>query len=142
MHKLVLYLLLLELVRDSLGYTSMVRIRTLSTLLAVLAVATTLGSCSKIPSALLGGLGGNGTNVAANTQIGKENSQTFGVNTTVRPVLRPEGPVDTVVQDNSSTKITEIDPLLLLLLVLGWLAPSPGEISRSIRSLFRIRRDK
>ena len=83
-----------------------------------------------------------GTNVAANTQIGKENNQ--GVNTSidrsVRPVLRPEGPVETVQQDNSTTNISEVDPLLLLLLVLGWLAPSPSEIGRGILKLFRRRR--
>ena len=83
-----------------------------------------------------------GTNVAANTQIGKENNQ--GVNTSidrsVRPILRPEGPVETVQQDNSTTNISEVDPLLLLLLVLGWLAPSPSEIGRGILKLFRRRR--
>lgn len=103
-------------------------------------VLLSLSSCSQIPGALLGGLGG-GTNVAANTQIGKENSQTFGVSNTVRPVLRPEGPVDTVVQDNSTTKTTEIDPLMLVLLILGWLAPSPNEIGRGIANLFRRRKD-
>ena len=86
---------------------------------------------------------GGGTNVAANTQIGKENNQ--GVNTNVdrsiRPVLRPEGPVETVQQDNSTTNNTEIDPLLLILLVLGWLAPSPNEIARGIRDLFRRKQD-
>lgn len=79
-------------------------------------------------------MGGGGTNVAANTQIGRENYQ--GINTnvdnSVRPVLRPEGPVETIVQDNSTTKNTEIDPLLLLLLILGWLAPSPQEIGRGV----------
>ena len=83
-----------------------------------------------------------GTNVAANTQIGKENNQ--GVNTSidrsVRPILRPEGPVENVQQDNSTTNISEVDPLLLLLLVLGWLAPSPSEIGRGILKLFRRRR--
>lgn len=83
-----------------------------------------------------------GTNVAANTQIGKENNQ--GVNTSidrsVRPVLRPEGPVENVNQDNSTTTISEIDPLMLILLILGWLAPSPNEIGRGILKLFR-RRD-
>ena len=83
-----------------------------------------------------------GTNVAANTQVGAENNQ--GVNTSidrsVRPVLRPEGPVDTIQQDNSTTNISEVDPLLLLLLVLGWLAPSPSEIGRGILKLFRRRR--
>lgn len=109
----------------------MVRTRTRLTLLAI-AVAT-LGSCGP-----LGLLTGGGPNVAANVQAGKENYQgvTTSIDTSVRPVLRPEGPVDKVVQDNSTTKITEMDPLLLLLLVLGWIAPSPGEISRGVRNLF------
>lgn len=108
----------------------MVRVLLLLTLL--------LSSCGTIPF-----LSGGGPNVAANTQIGKENYQ--GVNTSidrsVRPVLRPEGPVDTVQQDNSTTNNTEIDPLLLILLVLGWLAPSPNEIARGIRNLFRRKQD-
>lgn len=93
-----------------------------------------MAGCSKGPLSLLTG---GGTNVAANVQVGKENSQNIGVNATVRPVLRPEGPVDTVVQDNSTTKNTELDPLLIILLILGWLAPSPSEIGRSITNLFR-----
>ena len=92
-----------------------------------------LSSCSAVSSLLPTG----GTNVAANTQIGKENTQNLGVNTTIRPQLRLEAPVETVVQDTSTTKITEIDPLMLILLVLGWLAPSPNEMARGIRNLFR-----
>ena len=84
-------------------------------------------------------LTGGGPNVAANVQAGKENNQ--GINTSVdksvRPVLRPEGPVETIVQDNSTTKNTEVDPLLLLLLIVGWLAPSPGEIGRGLIKLVR-----
>ena len=120
-----------------MGYTSMARIRTLSTLLATALLITTLSSCGGPLSLLTGG----GPNVAANVQAGKENYQ--GINTSidnsVRPVIRPEGPVDTVVQDNSTTKNTEVDPLLLLLLILGWLAPSPNEIGRGILKLFSIR---
>ena len=92
-----------------------------------------LSSCSAVSSLLPTG----GTNVAANTQIGKENTQNLGVNTTLRPQLRVEAPVETVVQDTSTTKITEIYPLMLILLVLGWLAPSPNEMARGIRNLFR-----
>ena len=103
-------------------------------LILSVALVTSLSSCSQLTSLIpLGG----GTNVAANTQIGKENTQTIGINNSVRPVLRPEGPVDTVVQDNSTTKNTELDPLLLLLLILGWLAPSPNEMGRGILKLFR-----
>lgn len=103
-------------------------------LILSVALVTSLSSCSQLTSLIpLGG----GTNVAANTQIGKENTQTIGINNSMRPVLRPEGPVDTVVQDNSTTKNTEIDPLLLLLLIVGWLAPSPSEMGRGILKLFR-----
>jgi hypothetical protein len=80
---------------------------------------------------------GGGTNVAANTQVGQENYQgvTTNVDRSVKPVLRPEGPVDTVQQDNSVTNISEISPLLLILLVLGWLAPSPQEMGRGLLNL-------
>jgi hypothetical protein len=103
-------------------------------LIIVVLLTSALSSCgltSLIPT--------GGTNVAANTQLGKENNQ--GVNTSVdrsvRPVLRPEGPVENIQQDNSTTNNTEIDPLLLILLVLGWLAPSPSEIGRGLIKLFR-----
>ena len=92
-----------------------------------------LSSCSQIPPFLSGG----GTNVAANTQLGKENTQNLGVNTTVRPRLRVEAPVETIVQDTSTTKNTTIDPLMLLLLILGWLAPSPSEMARGFINLFK-----
>ncbi len=106
----------------------MVKIQTL--LLATLL----LSSCSQLnPLSFLSG----GTNVAANTQVGKENNQTVGVVTNTRPQLRVEAPVEQVVQDTSTTNNTEIDPLLLILLILGWLAPSPNEMARGFLDLFR-----
>ena len=106
----------------------MVRLTTL------LLTITLLGSCSQLnPLSFLSG----GTNVAANTQIGKENNQTIGVVSNTRPQLRVEAPVDTVIQDTSTTKNTEVDPLMLILLILGWLAPSPSEIGRSFIKLFK-----
>lgn len=106
----------------------MVKIQTL--LLATLL----LSSCSQLnPLSFLSG----GTNVAANTQVGKENNQTVGVVTSTRPQLRVEAPVEQVVQDTSTTNNTEIDPLLLILLILGWLAPSPNEMARGFLDLFR-----
>jgi hypothetical protein len=102
-------------------------------------ILLSLSSCST--SGALSLLTGGGPNVAANTQIGKENNQGINVDVdrSVRPVLRPEGPVENVNQDNSTTNISEIDPLLLLLLIVGWLAPSPNEIGRGILKLFRRR---
>lgn len=106
----------------------MVRLTTL------LLTITLLGSCSQLnPLSFLSG----GTNVAANTQIGKENNQTVGVVSNTRPQMRIEAPVETVIQDTSTN--TEVDPLMLLLLIAGWLAPSPGEIGKSFIRLFRRR---
>ena len=66
--------------------------------------------------------------------MGKENNQ--GVNTTidksVRPVAKPSAPVDTIDQSTNTTNNTEIDPLLLLLLVLGWLLPTPSEMGKTL----------
>ena len=119
----------------------MARTHTRLTRLAIplLIAATILASCGGPLSLLTGG----GPNVAANVQAGKENYQgvTTTIDTSVRPVLRPEGPVETLTQDNSTTNLTEIDPLMLILLVVGWLAPSPGEIGRGFLKLFRRRRD-
>ena len=103
-------------------------------ILMLTAALLLLTSCSKLTSSLLSG---SGTNVAANTQIGKENTQNVGLNNSIRPQLRVEAPVETVVQDTSTTKNTTIDPLMLILLVLGWLAPSPNEMARGVRNLFR-----
>jgi len=99
----------------------------------VLIGTVSLSGCGTSPLSLLSG---GGTNVAANTQVGKENTQNLGYNVTKRPRLRIEAPVETVVQDTSTTTNTTLDPLLLLLLILGWLAPSPNEIARSIKSVF------
>jgi|TARA_R110002167_G_scaffold299211_1_gene503546 uncharacterized protein YceK len=103
------------------------------------ALTILISGCGKIPLGLLSG--GGGPNVAANTQIGKENTQNLGIVTSVLPEIKIEAPVESVVQDTSTTKITEVDPLMLLLLVLGWIAPSPNEISRWVRSLFTRRKD-
>jgi len=107
-------------------------------LLLLLLVLTSTVSCSSLGPLSL--LTGGGPNVAANTQIGKENNQ--GINTTidksVRPVARPEGPVDTIDQSNNTTN-NNVDPLLLLLLIIGWLAPSPSEIGRGLLKLFKRR---
>lgn len=100
-----------------------------------LTLMLTLGSCSAVSPLSL--LTGGGPNVAANTQIGRTNNQGVNISTVAPatpPQIRPEGPVDTINQTNNNT---EIDPLLLLLLVLGWLAPSPAEIGRGIMGLFK-----
>ena len=97
----------------------------------------------------LGFLTGGGTNVAANTQLGQNNYQTLGKTQTYSPTvsLRPNSRVDTIDQSQTETKvatdkvdnltINEIPPWVILLLILGWLLPTPQEIIRIIVDLFR-----
>ena len=84
-----------------------------------------------------------GTNVAANTQIGKENKQavvTYEEEQTTsagRDIITTEvlkeveaGPVDTLKINN-----TNIPPWVLLVLLLGWVLPTPTQIGRAIYNL-------
>ena len=101
-------------------------------------------SCGSSPLSLLTG---GGPNVAANTQIGKENNQTFGVSKASgdQKIVRPKARDITQTQDtikfrtDSADNVTfyDIPPWVILLLVLGWVLPSPGEMLRSLFSLFR-----
>ena len=91
-------------------------------------------------------LTGGGVNTAANTQVGKTNTQTVGTTqntdqTIVRPQARDikqssdtnkvsSGTIDTVV-------VNEIPVWVILLLIVGWLLPSPGEMGRSLISIFK-----
>ena len=104
-------------------------------LLILLVVLLVIPSCSGLPS-LLGG----GTNVAANVPIGKEVEQS---------VVKVQAPNDTstktaerdVIETKQLEQITaekveivnESDSWLLWLVALiGWILPSPNEISRNI----------
>ena len=97
-----------------------------------------LSACS--PLDVVGGVLGGGPNVAANVQAGAENNQgvTFNTDAPETRVARG-GQVDNI--DQSQTTNIEADPLLLLLLIIGWLAPSPGEIARGIAKPFRRNKD-
>lgn len=99
-----------------------------------------LTSCSNLTPLKL--LGGGGVSTAANVQAGKTNNQTLGTNETYAPTvsLRPNARVDTVDQSKETVNNTYVSPLMLILLILGWLAPSPSEIARGIRSLWRRKR--
>ena len=89
-----------------------------------------ISACS--PADLLGSFLGGGPNVGINGQIGAENTQA-GVVVEAPSVEVKKGGTATI--DQSST--TEVDPLLVALLIIGWLAPSPGEIGRRISKLWR-----
>ena len=103
-------------------------------------------SCSKGPLSLLTG---GGPNVAANVQAGKTNSQTIGTTNNIAPTVsvRPNARVDTIDQSSSTSKvatetvetvvINEVPAWVILLLVIGWLLPTPNQIANSFLSLFR-----
>jgi hypothetical protein len=121
-------------------------------LLSLLALSTT-ASCSKLNP--LGFLSG-GTNVAANTQVGKTNTQTIGTtkvqesrteftDTTVERYEQTQDQDNTVKTDSvQNLTINEIPPWIILVALLGWLLPTPADMLRSfgnfILLLFR-RRD-
>jgi len=79
-------------------------------------------------------LGGGGPNVAANVQAGKENNQSVidnssdvsGENVTVdNSQVSSGGPIESVKVFNQ-----DIPTWVIILLILGWMLPSPGEIWR------------
>lgn len=99
-----------------------------------------LPSCSKLsPLGLLSG----GTNVAAQTQVGKENNQAIVSQTTRTEISAAQGA--TVRQATAQVASEKVDTInvqqtpvwMIVLLVLGWLLPSPNEIGRIIRSWFK-----
>ena len=84
-------------------------------------------------------LTGGGPNVAANVQAGKENVQQAVVKQerieAGRDVIQQTSPV---VADKVDTVNVQQTPVwMILLLILGWLLPSPNEIARGIRGVFK-----
>ena len=79
-----------------------------------------------------------GTNVAANTQLGKENKQAIvtyeeeETNNAGRDIITETkeveaGPVEKLLINNQN-----IPPWVMMLLLLGWLLPTPTQIGQSI----------
>lgn len=103
--------------------------------LLILVALLALTACS----GPLGLLTGGGPNVAANVQAGKENTQQLVGNQTNteagRDIVQQTSPI---TSDNIEEVTIQQTPLwMMLLLILGWLLPSPNEISRFIRGLFK-----
>ena len=97
-----------------------------------LAVFLLLSSCGALPMGMLGG----GTNVAANTQIGKENRQQVSLqeNRTEagRDIITTTRQVE--AQTVESVIINHINGIPLwmwLLAFLGWILPTPQDIAKS-----------
>lgn len=110
----------------------------LTLLLLLVSSGTILTGCGTVGNPLKF-LSGGGTNVAANTQVGKTNSQTLGTTNNIAPTVsvRPNARVDNIDQSNRTSIVNEVPVWVVLLLILGWLLPSPNEIGRWIRNLFR-----
>jgi hypothetical protein len=95
-----------------------------------------LSGCGGGPLSLLTG---GGPNVAANVQAGKENTQqAVAVQQKTeagRDVIQQTSPV--VAENIQEVTIQQTPLWMLILLILGWLLPSPNEIARGIRGLFK-----
>ena len=84
-------------------------------------------------------LTGGGPNVAANVQAGKENTQqAVAVQQKTeagRDIIQKTGPIE--AENIEEVTIQQTPMWMLILLILGWLLPSPNEIARGIRGLFK-----
>lgn len=103
-------------------------------LAASLALCAALAGCSGLPLGMLGG----GTNVAANTQIGRENRQTaVSMEDRIeagRDVIQKEvetGQVETLTVNNQ-----DIPWWVLLVALIGWLLPTPTQMGEAIGRAF------
>ena len=114
---------------------------TLRPLLVVLTI--TLASCSPLTS-LLGGGSKAPSFTAVGTQMAKEaNQQVVNDQRNIRSeggdiaVTELEDTVQT--KDVGTIKINnqDIPPWVILLLILGWLLPSPSEMGRGLASIIR-----
>ena len=109
-----------------------------------LVVCLLLSGCGLSSLGLLGG--GGGPTVNSNAQIGKENRQSvMSVEQTEeitagRDVVQTEivKEVETGTVENLDITNTNIPPWVILLLILGWLLPTPTEIGRSITDFILI----
>jgi len=119
-------------------------------IIIALILSISLSSCTALGVAkMLSGKGkGGGTNVAANTQVGKENNQSLvdqsrdqEINAEVVQIetsaIKPSGDVGKISVMNQ-----DIPMWVILLLVLGWILPSPIEIWRGFLKTITLGRYK
>lgn len=131
---------------------SLFRSLRLSSLLLVLSVLLMIPACSSGPLSLLTG---GGPNIAANTQVGKENTQTIGTSTqqkfapqrviiqtptttpevSVRPQARPaETPRVEQVQNQTNNELPSwVWIAFFVLFVIGWATDTPRTMLQGFR---------
>lgn len=101
----------------------------------VLTLIITLSACS--PSSIVTGLlSGGGPNVAANTQVGKTNTQAVVSQVAPTVTLRPESRVDTI--DQRQTTNNELPNwvwvALIMALIIGWVTDTPATYLKRYRN--------
>tara|TARA_R110002020_G_scaffold130012_2_gene290941 strand:+ start:1015 stop:1386 length:372 start_codon:yes stop_codon:yes gene_type:complete len=119
-------------------------------IIIALLLSISLSSCTALGVAkmLSGKSKGGGTNVAANTQVGKQNNQSLvdqsqdqEINAEVVQIetsaIKPSGDVGKISVMNQ-----DIPMWVILLLVLGWVLPSPIEIWRGFLKTITLGRYK
>lgn len=83
--------------------------------------------------------------MAANTQLGKTNTQTLGTTSNIeQKISGVETEVIRQSADKNNQKFDEVETVvvnqapfwLIVALVLGWLLPSPSELKRLIKRIF------
>ena len=109
-----------------------------------------LSSCSGLPLGLL--TGGGGTNAAANVQAGKTNNQTVGMSEQTSQEIKVETVQGTIQQSKDSNSvrtervenltINQIPVWVILLLLLGWLLPTPTQIVKEVMQWFGFAKHK
>lgn len=106
--------------------------------LFLIGLVSLLAACNSLPLSLLTG---GGPNVAANVQAARTATQTVGT-TQITEQRTNSGDIKTLEAKVAAEKVekvtvNEVQPWVILLLILGWLLPSPAEIARWLISPFK-----
>lgn len=109
-----------------------------------------LSSCSGLPLGLL--TGGGGTNAAANVQAGKTNNQTVGMSEQTSQEIKVETVQGTIQQSKDSNSvrtervenltINQIPVWAILLILLGWILPTPQQMVKEVMQWFGFTKHK
>ena len=109
-----------------------------------------LSSCSGLPLGLL--TGGGGTNAAANVQAGKTNNQTVGMSEQTSQEIKVETVQGTIQQSKDSNSvrtervenltINQIPVWAILLILLGWILPTPPQMVKEVMQWFGFAKHK
>jgi hypothetical protein len=97
-------------------------------------------------------LGGGGPNVAANVQAGKTNNQTVGMSEQTSQEIKVETVQGTIQQSKDSNSvrtervenltINQIPVWAILLILLGWILPTPQQMFKEVMQWFGFAKHK